>query len=94
MNKAEARDIRERHLLEYKSLPYFKLLRLLHATDSTEAMGESGAIYQIELEAIWDDAPGGDLRVTGTADDGKLLSSIQPLCSDFIVRPDGSLVGE
>jgi hypothetical protein len=42
---------------------------------------------------VWDDRTGGDLRVIGSIDDGG-WRAFRPLSSDFIVRPDGTFVGE
>jgi hypothetical protein len=58
-----------------------------------EAIGQSGNNYQIEIQAFWDDKPGGNIRVRGSIDDGG-WSSLLPLTSDFIMAADGSFVGE
>ena len=60
---------------------------MIRAPRVFERVGESGTVYQIEVEAFWDH-PGqesGDLRVLASIDDGRILSSIVPLCDDFIV---------
>ena len=53
----------------------------------------SGTKYQIEIAAAWDDDRGGNLRVLGMVDDGG-LRALAPLSEDFLVGPDGALVGE
>ena len=56
-------------------------------------VGTSGTVYQLEIQAVWDGRKGGDLRVMGSIDD-KGWRAFAPLISDFIVRPDGTFVGE
>jgi hypothetical protein len=66
-----------------------------------EGVFADGTEYQMEFNVFWDGKPGSDLRVCGD------LTSIynQPLVlagggfmpdvsTDFIMRPDGSFVGE
>lgn len=55
--------------------------------------GPSGTVYQIEIEAFWDGRPGGEIRMMGSIDDGG-LRALMPLTDDFIIRPDGTCVGE
>jgi hypothetical protein len=58
-----------------------------------ERDGASGAKYQIEIDMVWDDGTGGNIRVLGSIDDGG-WRAFKPLCRDFIKAPDGSFVGE
>jgi hypothetical protein len=67
------------------------LQRLVNEQDTFETRGPSGALYQIEFEAVWDGARGGNLRVLGHIDDGGLRAFF-PLTEDFIIAPDGSFV--
>lgn len=55
--------------------------------------GASGTEYQVEIEAVWDDRPGHNLRVLMSIDDGG-LRAFAPMTDDFIVAPDGGFVGE
>jgi hypothetical protein len=72
---------------------YTRLLRLLETQDVCELHGPSGTWYQIEIQAVWDARKSGDLRVIGSIDDGT-WRALRPRSSDFIVRPDGTFVGE
>jgi len=46
-------------------MSYKELQRLLKEQDCFETRGPSGVSYQVEIEAVWDDRPGGNLRVFG-----------------------------
>jgi hypothetical protein len=74
-------------------MSYQTLQRLLMEQDCLEVRGPSGASYQIEVEAVWDDKAGGNLRVRVHIDD-RGLRAFAPLTDDFIVAPNGSFVGE
>jgi len=93
MNRGEALAVLEQHLGRYRSLTYAELLPLLNEGVTLEVVGPGGTTYQIEIEAVWDGEPGGDLRVFGMIDDGG-WRAFAPLTSDFIICPDGTFVGE
>ena len=93
MDSQEARTVVAKELLRYRAMSYQELQRLLKEQDCFEARGPSGASYQLEVEAVWDDRPGGNLRVFGHIDDGGLRAAT-PLTEGFIMVPDGSFVGE
>jgi hypothetical protein len=93
MDSQEARTIVAKELRRYRAMSYQKLQRLLTEQDCLEVRGASGASYQIEVEAVWDDKAGGNLRVRVHIDD-RGLRAFAPLTDDFIVAPNGSFVGE
>ncbi len=93
MDKTEAREILANKLGAYRKRSYEELLYLLDTQDTEEIKVSSGAVYQLEFQAMWDDKEGGNLRVTGAIDDGGFRSFV-PLTDDFIMAPDGSFVGE
>jgi len=93
MDSQEARTIVAKELQRYRAMTYQELQRLLKEQDLLEVRGPSGASYQLEVEAIWDDRPGGNLRVFGHIDD-RGLRALAPLTEDFIIAPNGSFVGE
>ena len=93
MNQQEAKRVLDDQLLPYRSLGYERLLRLLKEQDVFEVVGASGAVYQVEMQAVWDGGKGGDLRVMGSIDD-KGWRAFAPLTSDFIVRADGTFVDD
>ncbi len=94
MNKEEARAVLLKQLDLYRTKKYEQLLALRPESVELEEVGPSGARYYIEIQAFWDQEPKPDLRVRGAVDDGSLLRSMSPLCEAFIMRPDGTFVGE
>jgi len=94
MNKIEAQEILEQELLHFRDKKYEELQNLIGSPHVIERQGASGASYTIEIEIIWDNPKKTDLRVLGSIDDGKFLSSLRPLSSDFIMDPHGNFIGE
>lgn len=78
---------------EYRARSYEELKGLLGNPVTLAEPGPSGAEYQIEIEAVWDDAPDHNLRVLFSIDDGG-LRAFAPVMDDFIIGPDGQFVGE
>jgi hypothetical protein len=93
VNKDEANALLEQHLLLYRCRAYSELAALLGHPEVTQHVVASGAKYQIEVEAFWDDRPGGNIRVLGAIDDGG-WRGFKPLCAAFIMAPSGAFVGE
>ncbi|MDI6812193.1 MAG: hypothetical protein QME75_13555 [Deltaproteobacteria bacterium] len=87
MDKAEAGVLLEEFLQELKARSYRELQEFIRNPVCFERTGPSGAVYQIEYEAVWDAEPGGDLRIIASIDDGGLLSAMMPVSSGFIVTP-------
>jgi hypothetical protein len=94
MNSAEAKLILARELAKYRSRPFDELLSLMQQVETHELTGPSGACYQLEFQAFWDD-PGNRqvLRVSGAIDDGG-LRAFEPLTDGFLITPAGKFVGE
>ncbi len=92
MDKVEARVLLEEFLDDLKSRSREDLVGLIANPICIEKKGQSGATYQIEYEAFWDAAPGGDLRVLAAIDDGRFLSALKPLTAGFLVSPQGKVV--
>ena len=93
MDKDEARGILRDHLEHFRARTREELLPLIDEPEVAEVTAPSGARYQVEVMAVWDDRPDVNLRVMGAIDDGG-LSAWLPLSEDFIMAPDGSFVGE
>jgi hypothetical protein len=93
MDNEEAACILAQELAKYRRELYADLQRLLKDVDAYEVAGPSGVNYQIEIQALWDDEPNGNLRVIGGIDDGG-LSAYAPLTDDFILSPSGEFIGE
>lgn len=86
MNKAEALAILEAKLDEYRGRSYPELRTRLRQDEHVGAVGPSGVEYQIEIQVFWDHKPEGDIRVSGSIDDGGWRAWV-PLCRDFLVSP-------
>lgn len=93
INKKEARHILARELAKYRRESYADLQRLLEKIDTYEVMGPSGASYQKEIQAVWDDRTNGNLRVVGGIDDGG-WPAYRSLTDDFILSPFGKFIDE
>jgi hypothetical protein len=94
MNKEEARAMLAQQLALYHARQYKHLLPLLDESEWLTVAAPSGQTYYVQIHAVWDDEARGHLRVMGNIADGTLRRFMSPLCDDFIVRPDGSFVGE
>jgi hypothetical protein len=97
VDEAEASAILNDTVSRLRTLSHTELTQKQSAgVDAYEVPGASGARYQIEVEAFWDDPrrKGGNVRVIVSIDDGKGWRSISPMTTSFIVAPDGSFVGE
>jgi hypothetical protein len=95
MDNIEAERLLEEHLSKYRAKSYQDLRELIGSAETAEIVGPSGAWYQIEVEAFWDDAkrPNELLRVVGAIDDGGVRAFV-PLTRGFLINSDGSFHGE
>ncbi len=93
MDKEEAREVIQPIMARYRKYSYAELAAMIHDVNAREVEGLSGVKYQIEIQVMWDYSEGGDLRVIGCIDDGG-WRAFSPLTDDFLMRPDGSSVGE
>lgn len=93
LDEREARGALARHLAGYRARPYAELAALVaRQPDPVEVTGATGARYQLEVIAVWDAGEGGDVRIIGSVDDGG-WRAWRPLSDDFVMRPDGSILG-
>jgi hypothetical protein len=70
MNKEEARQIILDNLQPYRLKPYQELSSMVGTTPASgQIRGRSGAVYQFEIQVVWDDYREGYVRVFGTIDD-------------------------
>jgi hypothetical protein len=93
MDKTEAKKILSEQLEQYRKRSHSELTQLIGQPETLTVMGVSGTKYGLEFEAVWDHEPGEDLRVIGSIDNGG-WRALKPLNDDFIMRRDGSFVGE
>jgi hypothetical protein len=94
MDKYEAKAILRSELQKYRQRNFESLLKLLKDPDAYTIQGPSGLEYQIEVQAIWDNEPEGNLRVMAGIDDGGFFSAFIPLTDDFIISPNGEFLNE
>ena len=93
MNKVEARSIVGEVLRKYRAKKYLDLKYLIDTQDAFEMTGESGVRYHLEVQAVWDSNPNGNLRVMVSIDDLR-IHTFFPLTEEFIVSPAGQFIGE
>jgi len=95
MNNVEARLVLGMELANYRAKPYRELVALIGSPRTIVVTGQSGKLYQIEIQALWDDPKenNGILRVAGAIDDGG-IRAYMPLTDDFLLAPTGEFVGE
>lgn len=94
MDRREAERLLGKYLARYRQLTYAELVSTVGSDEQLEIAGESGTQYQIEVQFMWEDKRGGDIRVSAGIDDGSIRGAFRPVCEVFIVRPDGRLMGE
>jgi hypothetical protein len=93
MNKEEARAILAAEIATLRTWSYNELRGLELDPTGGDVVAPSGARHQVEMDAVWDDKKGANLRVIVSVDDGG-WRAFAPLSESFIVAPDGSFVGE
>lgn len=94
MNNEEAIALLETELAPFREESYDQLVsRMSVGSIYFERVTPSGAKYQVEIQVLWDDRRGGNIRVMTSIDDGGWRALV-PLNRDFIKAPDGSFVGE
>ena len=95
MDKQEATSILDGRLDQFRNRSYNELKQMVDAktVKAEEAVGSSGAKYQIQIQVFWDGKPGANIRVRGAIDDGGWRSFF-PLTRDFIMEPERSIIGK
>ena len=93
MDNNEAKILLQKTLEQFRQYSFKELQGSIGNIFTFQVDGESGVQYQIEVEAVWDGKPGQDIIVLGAIDDGG-WRAFSPLSDSFIIRPDGTFVGE
>lgn len=94
MNNDEALALLKQQLEQHRQASYQALADRIGADEwRTDVRGSSGADYQVEVLCLWDDQPGGNVRVIGAIDDGG-WRAFAPLSDSFVVDADGRFIGE
>jgi hypothetical protein len=92
MNREEALSLLNAKLDEYRKLSYDQLAARIGEEEFPEVVGATGTQYQIETQIVWDDKPGGNVRVLASIDDGG-WRAFMPLCDSVIMTPNGEIEG-
>jgi hypothetical protein len=90
MSEHIARSLLHSALDEHRARSYAELVGRIGRPDVRTARGADGRDYQIEIEAMWDDQPGGVVRVLGAIDDGSFRAFL-PLSEEFLLSPEGRI---
>ena len=93
MDKREAKRIAEKDLEYYRAMSYEDIAAKLGEAESFSRFDLSGEAYQIEFEFDYDNGLDGNIRVS-SAVSYKWWTDFVPVCSDFIIAPDGRFIGE
>lgn len=86
MNKQEAIAVLQMELEPYRRLAYTDLQAKVGEDRHFKVIAPSGTEYQVEVQVLWESAPGRNLLVIGSVDDGG-LRAFMPLCDTFVVEP-------
>ena len=78
---------------QLKQRPYDALVELMGQPQTRTATLKDGNCCMLRAEVFWDGERGGDIRVFVSADDGR-WRAFRALTSEFIMMPDGCVVGE
>jgi hypothetical protein len=91
MDKTEARAILDEHLARFSRRAFSELVPLVEArhVETFEVVGSSGTRYQVEIEFIWDDQPGGVIRILADIDDGGIRAFFPLGRSELVSPPEG-----
>ena len=93
MDNIEAQRLLHDQLAAWRSKSHPELASLVGESHDFEVTGPTGVWYQGHIRVVWDDQPHGNVRVIASIDDGG-WRAFMPLTDDFIMRPDGTLIGE
>lgn len=93
MNNELALDLLAVAMAEYRALPYASLAERVDGDDHRDVVGPDGRSYQVEVQVMWAQLKPGPVLVIGSVDDGG-WRAWSPLTRSFVMRPDGSFVGE
>lgn len=89
LDKSVAAHVAEGVLEELKGKGFLQLSEMLDSKARYAIKGTDGKTYNVVCFSVPDSET--SLRVVAAVDDGKLLSSINPLTRDFIIWDDGAV---
>ena len=92
-HSSDWKAIRAAALTRFRAMSYEALTRLVGTSETSEVRSDSGTTYSVQVDVFWDDRPNGPVRVMAMIDDGG-ITAFMPKSDDFIMTPNGDLMGE
>ena len=93
MDVADARQVMTALLSAWRLKSYQDLASTVGEEQHFDLAGATGTRYQGEILVQWESQAHGDILVMASVDDGGWRAFV-PLTGSFIMRPDGTFVGE
>lgn len=94
MNKKEAKQILNSELEKFRNKTYEELKKSINKVLAYNINKSDSENYQIEIQFFWDDKPDEDIRVIGSIDNGRGLSTFIPMTNSFIKNSSNNFVDE
>ena len=91
MDTVAARKVLNAWLAKLRAVPYRGLEARIDSVTNDEVARDSERSWQLEVQVLWDDEPGGNVRVTASIDDGGLRAFV-PMADGFVKAPSGEIV--
>jgi hypothetical protein len=91
MDTVAARKVLNAWLAKLRAVPYRELEARIDSVTNDEVARDSERSWQLEVQVVWDDEPGGNIRVTASIDDGGLRAFV-PMSDSFVKTPSGDIV--
>jgi hypothetical protein len=85
-DRAEAARELQRLVTEHSGRSYAHWTHLVGYKKRCEFITDEGTWYQANIEAVWDDEPGGSVRVLFSLDDGG-ASAFFPMTDALLIEP-------
>ena len=93
MDTGAARKVLNKWLAKLRAVPYRELAARVDTVTTDEEARDSERSWQLEVQVLWDDEPGGNVRVVVSIDDGGLRAFV-PVSESFVKAPSGEFIGE
>lgn len=93
MNKAEAKELLDDIVAEYRKKSYAELVELVNNVSTLSIGGKSGTIYEVEIDIFRDQKVKGNIRFDAVISSG-VISSFFPMRECFVKNPQNEFVSE
>ncbi len=92
MNKVIAKRVLSEAMSPWRDQAYEALAQKVDLEpERYEIEAEDGRQYQVEVEIMWDDKPGGTVRVLGSVDDGGFRAYFPMIECILVPKPPNKL---